>query len=103
MSYTRIEQNPDKTYSLYFNDNFYTIFTPYYRSGSYYTILYRLFGLLPQDFYHYAGATYHATFKPSPHLKSNIYMLFSNKNDIMAFANEIDKRISYCVKRGDFK
>ena len=102
MKYTRIVQNEDKSYSVYFNDDFYTIFYQYYDGDSYFNVVYRLFGLLPQDFYHYIGATYHAYFKPSKYLSNFIYTLFKEKNDAIKFANEIDNRIEYCVKRGDF-
>lgn len=103
MSYLTIEQNDDKTFSFHFSSNFYNIFTPYYRGGSYFNILYRLFGLLPQDFYHMLGAKYHATFVPSKLVKFVIYTKFSNKADIINFANEVDKRINYLIKSADFK
>lgn len=102
MKYTRIVQNEDKSYSIYFDDDFYTIFYQYYEGDSYFNIVYRLFGLLPQDFYHYVGATYNAYFKPSKYVNGFIYTLFKEKKDAIKFANEIDKRIDYCVKRGDF-
>ena len=102
MSYTRIEQNDDKTYSIFFDDSFYKIFYQFYNGNSYFNVLYRLFGLLPQDFYHMVGARYNAIYKPSPYLKTLIYMQFKNKSDAIKFANEIDKRIDFYNNRGDF-
>ena len=100
--YTRIDQNEDFTYSIYFTDKFYEIFNKYYQKDSFFNILYQLFGMLPQDFYHYVGATYGASFKPSKILPNFIHMNFKIKNNAINFANEIDKRIKYCVDRGDF-
>ena len=102
MKLTRIVTNDDNTYSLYFDEDFYKYFNPYYVKSSYYNILYRIFGLLPQDFYHYIGATYNAQFKPSPIIKGFIYTQFKNKNDIIQFANEVDKRLTQIIKREDF-
>ena len=103
MTYTRIEKNEDGYYSFYFNDNFYNLFQPHYSGGSYHNVLWRLFGLAPQDFYHYLGAHYNANFKPSSIISFHIYPLFTTKEDAIAFTNEVDKRITYCVNRGDFK
>lgn len=103
MTYFNIEQDGSFNYSLRFNDNFYKVFEPYYKGDSYWNLLYRLFGMLPQDFYHYVGATYHALFKPSPYVKTVIYMYFKKKEHAIQLANEIDKRINYCVERGDFE
>ena len=102
MKLTRIEQNEDKTYSLYFDEDFYRHFSQYYIKSSYYNILYRIFGLLPQDFYHYIGATYNASFKPSPNLHDFIYTLFINKSDAIAFSNEVNKRLTQIISREDF-
>ena len=103
MKYTRIQDNAeDNTFSIFWSDNFYAIFQPYCGTGSYNNIYYRLFGLRPRDFYHYVGANYNATFRKSPVLARHVYMRFANKNDAIRFANEIDRRIEYCVHRGDF-
>ena len=102
MKLTRIEQNEDKTYSLYFDEDFYKYFTKYYKKDSYFNILYRIFGLLPQDFYHYIGATFGAQFKPSPLLHNFIYTFFIDKQNAIAFANEVDRRLTYIIKREDF-
>lgn len=102
MSYTWIKQNDNKTYSVFFDDEFYKLFHQYYIKGSYENVLYRLFGLLPQDFYHYVGATFHASYRPSQSLHSLIYMEFINRKDAIMFANEIDRRITYCKAHGVF-
>ena len=103
MSYIEILQNDNKTYSFHFSSEFYKIFEPYYQGDSYFNILYRLFGLLPQDFYHMLGSTYHATFSPSKLVSFVIHTEFPNKTDIINFANEVDKRINYLLKSADFK
>ena len=95
MTYTKIETNDNNTYSIYFNDNFYKFFTPYYRGDSYFNIFYRLFGLLPQQFYHMAEQKYNASFQPNPYVKRHIRLQFKDKKDAIKLCNEIDKRINY--------
>lgn len=102
MKLTRVEQNEDKTYTFHFDEDFYKYFSKYYKKHSYFNILYRIFGLLPQDFYHYIGNTFKAHFKPSPYLHSLIYTYFINKEDAIAFTNEIDKRLTQIISREDF-
>lgn len=102
MKFTHIEKMEDDSYMLYFDDDFYKHFTKYYVKSSYSNILYRIFGLLPQDFYHYVGTTYNAHFKPSPYIKTSIRMLFKDKKDAIKFANEVDRRLEQVVKREDF-
>ena len=101
MIYTRIEQMDDNLYSIYFTDKFYEIFRPYYTGGSYFNILYRIFGLLPQDFYHMIGKQYNAIFKPSTVLKNHIHTRFK-KEDALNLCKEIDARLQYCISREDF-
>ena len=102
MNFTRIEQEDDGLYSVYFSDLFYDYFSPYYNHlGSYFNIFYRLFDLLPQDFYHMVGSNYNAIFKPNPALQQQIYMRFK-KTDAEKFCNEINSRIQYCINLGDF-
>lgn len=102
MKYTTIAVNDDNTYSIYFSDAFYTLVKSTYHNESYFNIYYRLFGLLPQDFYHYVGATYNAKFVPCPHLQNLIYMRFTTKQFAELFCKEVDKRITYFANRGDF-
>lgn len=101
MKLTRIEQQEDKSYMIFFDEDFYKHFTQFYVKNSFFNILYRIFGLLPQDFYHYVGATYHAHYKPSSLIRA-VHMLFKNKSDAINFANEIDRRLTYIIKKGDF-
>lgn len=101
MVYTKLEQMDDNLYSIYFTDKFYTIFRPYYKDGSYFNILYRLFNLLPQDYYHMIGKEYNAIFKPSSVLKNHIYIRFKKEDGIKLCA-EIDRRLQYCIDREDF-
>lgn len=102
MKYTIINQNEDKTYSIAFDEDFYKIFRPYYKGDSYFNILYRLYGLLPKNFYHYIGTKFNAHYKPSPYLHSLIYMYFTNKEDAINFADDIDYRLNYLVKKENF-
>ena len=102
MKYVYYEQNDDNSYSLYFTDEFYALIRPHYHGGSYFDFLPRLFGLLPKDYHHYVGAHYNAFFKPSPNLQNHIYTRWKNLADLQRFGAEIDRRIDYCVQRGDF-
>ena len=103
MTYTEIDTYENNTYYVRFSADFINLFKQYCTGGSYFNILYRLFGLLPQDFYHYVGTTYNASFQPNPNFKHHIRTQFKNKNDAINFANEIDKRIKYFIDRGDFR
>lgn len=97
--YTRIEQMDNKNYEIYFTDKFYENFYPYYNGSSYFNILYRLFGLLPRDFYHMVGASYHAIYVPSRFIKNFIHMQFQNKTDAANFCREVDHRIQYILTK----
>lgn len=103
MIYTMIDTYENDTYYIRFTHEFINLFKQYCTGGSYVTILYRLFGLLPQDFYHYLNKEYNATFQPNPYIKRHIRVQFKNKTDVIKYANEIDKRIKYFIDRGDFK
>lgn len=103
MIYTMIDTYDNNTYHVRFTSEFINLFKPYCTRGSYINILYRLFGLLPQDFYHYLHNQYNASFQPNPYIKRHIRVQFKNKQDAIQFANEIDNRIKYFVNRGDFK
>ena len=54
--YFKVEQDND-TYVIKMTDKFYKYTLPYFNQ-SYFNILYRLFNLLPKDFYHYIGYKY---------------------------------------------
>ena len=106
MKYTKLEQYENGTYGIYFTDNFYNLFERYYQPGnyfnSYFNILFRLFGLLPQDFYHMVGSQYKAIFQPDPYYKHHIRLQFKTKQDGEQFLKEIDRRIEYFAKQEDF-
>ena len=59
--YFRIEEDENK-YSIKMTENFYKYAIPYFHQ-SYFNIMYRLFDLMPRDFYHYIVYTYHAIFQ----------------------------------------
>ena len=101
LKYIKIEQI-NNYFNVYFTDDFYTYTTPFYHNESYFNIMYRIFGLLPQDFYHFIGTTYHATFEPCFFMKNVILMHFPTKKDAELFASEADKRLTYFINRGDF-
>lgn len=102
MIYTELDQYDNGTYYIRFTHAFINLFKEYCTGGTYHTILYRLFGLLPQDFYHYLNTQYNASFQPNPYIKRHIRTQFKNKNDAIKFANEIDRRIKYFIDKGDF-
>lgn len=87
----KVEENDDKTYSIAFTDTFYKKMTPYYRGGSYWNVLYRLFNMLPQDFYHYVGFAYGASFKKSDCIR-NVRMLWNDKENAKKFCDDANKR-----------
>ena len=97
--YFRIEEDENK-YSIKMTENFYKYTTPYFHQ-SYFNIMYRLFDLMPRDFYHYVGDTYHAVFQKSKYINF-IHMYFENIKDAKEFCKELNKRFQYCVDRKDF-
>ena len=97
--YFRIEENENK-YTIKMTDKFYEYMALYFHQ-SYFNIMYRLFNLLPRDFYHYLGYTYHASFQKSKYINF-IHMYFENIKDAKEFCKELNKRFQYCVDRKDF-
>ena len=103
MKYVFIDTYEDGTYQVGYERDLIELFQNYCTGGTYHTIIYRLFGLLPQDFYHYLAQEYHAIFQRSPYLKSYIRVKFSKQTDAIRFAQEIETRLKYFIDRGDFK
>ena len=99
--YFKIAQDENKTYEVRMTEKFYKYACPFYKKDSYYNIIYRLFNLLPKDFYHYIGTTYHAQFQKSKYIR-HVHMTFKNEKDAKNFCNELNRRFHYCVERGDF-
>ena len=97
--YFRIEEDENK-YSIKMTENFYKYATPYFHQ-SYFNIMYRLFDLMPRDFYHYVGYTYHAVFQKSKYINF-IHMYFENINDAKQFCEELNSRFQYCVDKKYF-
>lgn len=97
--YFYIEEDENK-YSIKMTENFYKYTTPYFHQ-SYFNIMYRLFDLMPRDFYHYVGYTYHAVFQKSKYINF-IHMYFENINDAKQFCKELNLRFQYCVDREYF-
>ena len=97
--YFKVEQDND-IYVIMMTDKFYKYTLPYFNQ-SYFNILYRLFNLLPKDFYHYIGTTYHAQFQKSKYIR-HVHMTFKNEKDAKNFCNELNRRFHYCIERGDF-
>ena len=97
--YFRIEEDENK-YSIKMTENFYKYTTPYFHQ-SYFNIMYRLFNLMPRDFYHYVGYTYHAVFQKSKYINF-IHRYFENINDAKQYCKELNSRFQYCVDREYF-
>ena len=97
--YFYIEEDENK-YSIKMTENFYKYTTPYFHQ-SYFNIMYRLFNLMPRDFYHYVGYTYHKIIKKSKYINF-IHMYFENINDAKQFCKELNSRFQYCVDREYF-
>ena len=98
--YFKVEQDNDN-YIIMMTEKFYKYTLPYY-NDSYFNIMYRLFNLLPKDFYHYVGFKYKAQFQKSKCLSNFVKMSFKKESDAKEFCKECDRRFHYCVERGDF-
>lgn len=92
-NFFEIAQDENKNFVLSFTDTFYKKMSPYYRGDSYCNVLYRLFGLLPQDFYHYCGITYAAQFRPSESIR-HVQMYWTDKNNAEKFCKEANLRMN---------
>lgn len=93
MKYFIIDKEEDNTYTIWFSDAFYKLFHPYYKGGSYWNVMYRLWGLKPRDFYHYCGFKYNAYFKPSDCIR-HVKMFFLDKKSAETFCEEAERRIN---------
>ena len=98
--YFKVEQD-EENFIIYMNDKFYEYCGKYSKNESFFNIIYRLFNLLPKDFYHYVGYKYNASFKKCDYLYF-VKMFFKEKKDAQAFCKELNRRVQYCVDRGDF-
>lgn len=98
--YFRVEQDGE-AFTFVMTKKFYDYAYPYFNQ-SYLNILYRLFNLLPKDFYHYIGYKYHAQYQKSKNIPDFIRMSFKTEADAKAFCKEANRRFKYCVDRGDF-
>ena len=97
--YFKVEQDND-IFDIKMTEKFYKLTSRYF-NDSYFNIFYRLFNLLPKDFYHYIGTTYHAQFQKSKYIR-HVHMTFKNEKDAKDFCKELNRRFQYCVERGDF-
>ena len=98
--YFKVEQDND-VFDIKMTDKFYKLTSKYF-NDSYFNIFYRLFNLLPKDFYYYVGFKYKAQFKKSQYLSNFIKMSFKEKENANEFCKELNRRFHYCVMRGDF-
>ena len=99
--YFKIEQDENKNYEIRMTEKFYNFTQSFYKKDSYFNIFYRLFNLLPKDFYHYVSVYYNAQFQKSKYIR-HIHMTFKNEKDAKNFCKELNRRFHYCVERGDF-
>lgn len=97
MKYFCIEDNCDQTFGIKMTSDFYKYMYPHFNNLPYFRVAYQLFNLLPQDFYHYVGANYHAYFKKSDCLDNFILMFFKSKSDCEALCDELDRRFQRAV------
>ena len=98
--YFKVEQDENQ-FNIRMTDNFYKLTTSYFHD-SYFNIMYRLFNLLPKDFYHYVGYKYKAQFQKSKYLQNFVKMSFKTEADASEFCKELNRRFQHCVARGDF-
>ena len=101
MKYFKVERNEHEHFEVKLTEQFYELVYPFYKKDSYFNIFYRLFNLLPKDFYHYVGYKYHAVFQKSKYIKF-VKMMFKTKEEANVFCKEINRRLQYCVDREDF-
>ena len=99
--YFKIEQDENKNYEVKMTEKCYEYAYPFYKKDSYFNIFYRLFNLLPNDFYHYIGVQYHAQFQKSKYIRY-VKMSFKKEEDAKDFCKELNRRFHYCIIRGDF-
>lgn len=100
MKYIKVEESFGGGYELFFTNEFYKVFSPYYNhKNSYFNMMFKVFGLLPQDFYHYVGSNYGASFRPHKYVKKHITMFWEDKKKATLFAQEVDKRITYFARQ----
>lgn len=99
--YFQVEEYETIYYRVMPTDAFYECLSPFYNGGSYFYIYFRLFGLPPHHFFHWAGATYHMYFQKST-ITQHLKTFFLKKEDAQAFCDELNRRFSFCAKRGDF-
>ena len=98
--YYRIEEYEGKYY-IKMTDKFYSLTVKYF-AHSYLNLMYRLFNMLPRDFYHYVGFVYNASFQKNKYINF-INMFFEKEDDAKEFCKELNKRFQYCVDRKDFE
>ena len=96
--YFKVEQDND-VYVIMMTDKFYNYTLPYY-NDSYNNIMYRLFNLLPKDFYHYIGFKYKAQFKKSQYLSNFVKMSFKRKESENAWNHIKNKGSALCCSSG---
>ena len=101
MKYFKVERNEHEHFEVKLAEHFYELVYPFYKKDSYFNIFYRLFNLLPKDFYHYVSYTYHAQFQKSKYIR-HVKMSFKKEEDAKNFCKELERRFLYCVERGDF-
>lgn len=89
-------------YTVRLSNEFYKYVTPYYKGDSYWNIVYRLYNLLPYDFYHYISSVYHAHYRKMDKIRW-FKILFYDKKDCEAFCRDLNTRMEYCVKSKYFK
>lgn len=102
IKYFEVQCENKQVYTVEFTAPLYEFFKGSYVNGagsSYKNIYYRLFGLLPYDYFHYIAFTYKAKFKKMSIRWMKTY--FENKTDAERFANECNKRMNNALRRKD--
>lgn len=87
----------DNNFHIHFTDELYAKLRPFYdNSGrnSYFSLYFRMFGLLPYNFFQYVQVTFHARIKLDKVLHFSAFS-FPAKNDAEAFVTELEKRITW--------
>ena len=98
--YFKIEKESNERYIIRMTDLFYKYCYPFYKRHSYFNILYRMYGLLPYDFYHYMSAKYNMHFEKGT---CAIISFFKTEKDAMNYCRDLNTRFDYCVKNKFFE
>lgn len=87
----------DNYYHICFTDDLYDKLRPFYNPAgmnSYFNLFYRLFGLLPNNFFQYIQVTFNAKIKIDKPLQF-VTFYFQTKSEAEKFITELNRRMAW--------